>query len=247
MIKAIIFDLDDTLYDCLHENDQAVEDAVMTMARRYLYMDPGEVRAAFMAGRDQIKKEMAPCGDMAAQHNRLLYIQRMLEILGVNPFDYALDLYDCFWNTFLERIRPFPGAIELLKWIKSQGLQIGICTDMTAHIQYRKIDTLELRPYLDALTTSEEVGVEKPDRRMFERALGKFGVEPSEALYVGDSYRKDVMGAIRAGIRPIWYLSLAVPQGEDVAMAHDMEELKERIQQILEETGNGNREIKQNP
>lgn len=239
MIKAVIFDLDDTLYDCLHDNDQAVEDAVTVMARQYLHMERDVVREAFFAGRDQIKKEMAPCGDMAAQHNRLLYIQRMLEILGVKPFDCAIDLYDCFWNTFLDRIRPFPGAIDLLAWLKEQGIRIGICTDMTAHIQYRKIKRLGFEPYLDALTTSEEVGAEKPDRRMFERALSKFGVEPSEALYVGDSYRKDVMGAMRAGIRPIWYLSLATPQGEDVPMAHDMEELKERIQEIMEETGLG--------
>ena len=55
MIKAVIFDLDDTLYDCLHDNDQAVEDAVAVMAKQYLHMERDVVREAFFAGRDQVR------------------------------------------------------------------------------------------------------------------------------------------------------------------------------------------------
>ena len=96
MIKAVIFDLDDTLYDCLHNDHKSI-------------------------------KEQLSSWDMAAQHNRVLYIQKMLEILGVSPFKYAIDIYNYFWNDFLNRIELFPGALDFLKHLKDLGIKTEIC------------------------------------------------------------------------------------------------------------------------
>ena len=90
MIRAIVFDLDDTLYDCLHENDKAVEDTVRYVANELLHIDEVTVMKAFEEGRDMVKDQLS-AWDMAAQHNRVLYFQKMLEILGVSPFKYDLQ------------------------------------------------------------------------------------------------------------------------------------------------------------
>lgn len=81
MIRAIVFDLDDTLYDCLHENNKAVDDTVRYVANELLHIDEVTVMKAFEEGRDMVKDQLS-AWDMAAQHNRVLYFQKMLEILG---------------------------------------------------------------------------------------------------------------------------------------------------------------------
>ena len=231
MIKAIVFDLDDTLYDCLHENDRAVDDTVRYVANELLHMKEDVVKRAFETGRDTVKDQLS-AWDMAAQHNRVLYFQKMLEILGASPFKYDLTVYSYFWNNFLNRISIFPGALAFVDDMRARGIRIGICTDMTAHIQFRKIDRLGLTGRLDAMITSEEAGVEKPNRRMFDMIASKLGVRNEEVIYVGDSYKKDVMGAKNAGMTPVWYLSLQKKTDENVLAAESYDELKKIVNKI---------------
>lgn len=232
MIKAIVFDLDDTLYDCLHENDKAVDDTVRYVANELLHMDEDVVRKAFEEGRDTVKSQLSEW-DMAAQHNRVLYFQKMLELLGVSPFKYDLQVYNYFWDNFLNRISLFPEALKFIDDARALGIKIGICTDMTAHIQFRKIDRLGLTDRLDAMITSEEAGVEKPNRRMFDMIAEKLGVKNEEVIYVGDSYKKDVTGAKNAGMTPIWYLSLHDKTDEDVLAVSDYTELRDIVNKAI--------------
>ena len=216
MIRAIVFDLDDTLYDCLHENDKAVDDTVRYVANELLHIDEVTVMKAFEEGRDMVKDQLS-AWDMAAQHNRVLYFQKMLEILGVSPFKISI----------------FPGALEFIDDMKARGIKIGICTDMTAHIQFRKIERLGLTGRLDAMITSEEAGIEKPNRRMFDMIATKLGVKNDEVIYVGDSYKKDVMGAKNAGMTPVWYLSLQNKTDEDVLAVSSYPELKNIVNRAM--------------
>ncbi len=232
MIKAIVFDLDDTLYDCLHENDKAVDDTVRYVANELLHMDEDVVRKAFEEGRDTVKSQLSEW-DMAAQHNRVLYFQKMLELLDVSPFKYDLQVYNYFWDNFLNRISLFPEALKFIDDARALGIKIGICTDMTAHIQFRKIDRLGLTDRLDAMITSEEAGVEKPNRRMFDMIAEKLGVKNEEVIYVGDSYKKDVTGAKNAGMTPVWYLSLHDKTDEDVLAVSDYTELRDIVNKAI--------------
>lgn len=232
MIKAIVFDLDDTLYDCLHENDKAVDDTVRYVANELLHMDEDVVRKAFEEGRDTVKSQLSEW-DMAAQHNRVLYFQKMLELLDVSPFKYDLQVYNYFWDNFLNRISLFPEALKFIDDARALGIKIGICTDMTAHIQFRKIDRLGLTDRLDAMITSEEAGVEKPNRRMFDMIAEKLGVKNEDVIYVGDSYKKDVTGAKNAGMTPVWYLSLHDKTDEDVLAVSDYTELRDIVNKAI--------------
>ena len=98
----------------------------------------------------------------------------------------------------------FENVTEYLEAHKSKGVKICILTDLTAHIQYRKIEKLGLAKYVDFLVTSEEVGVEKPHPSMFIKALQKLECKPSEAVMIGDSWSKDIVGANALGIPSIW-------------------------------------------
>ena len=95
--------------------------------------------------------------------------------------------------------------MEFIEKLHRAGVKIALCTDMTAHIQYRKIKHLGLNKFIDSMVTSEETGLEKPARIMFELALKKLNVKAAETAYFGDSPERDMAGAKKAGITPFLY------------------------------------------
>ena len=196
--KAILLDIDNTLYD-YNITHAFAKNRVVEYCMAELSLSKDDINAAYETARKQIHIELT---ETAASHNRLLYFQRMSEILGVNPMKYGFEIYNTYWDSFLEVIKPFDGIYELLEKYKNQ---ICLVTDLTAHIQYRKIKKLGLEKYCDKLVTSEEAGHEKPHPYMFIMALQKLGLQPNEVCMIGDSYKKDVFGATNLGMAAIWF------------------------------------------
>lgn len=199
-IKAVLFDLDNTLYDF----NSAHKHALRTLAeygQSRFDVDPRRFLLTYKEADRQLKAELPL---VAACHNRLLIAQRMLELLDLPSIVTPLELYEIYWGAFLRVIKPYPGAMEVLDHLHGQGIRTGICTDMTAHIQHRKIAALGMSAFLDAMVSSEEAGVEKPNPKIFHDCLRKLKVNPNEALFIGDSFERDVCGAHAAGLIPFW-------------------------------------------
>ncbi|WP_322924053.1 HAD family hydrolase [Paenibacillus campi] len=197
--KGIILDLDDTLYDYQSAHRIAM-DITCKAIENELGLAAEQVQESFMQARNQIHTEL----DMtASSHNRLLYFQRMYEILGIHPVQYALDSYERYWSTLLDQMRLNEGVPEFLQSI--QDRKVCILTDLTAHIQHRKILRLNLGEHVDCLVTSEEAGREKPHPYMFMLALQKMKLQASEVCMIGDSFKKDMLGAHRLDIQAYWY------------------------------------------
>lgn len=95
--------------------------------------------------------------------------------------------------------------MELLRALKARGLRVGVGTNMTADMQIEKLRILGMTPWVDLLVTSEEVGAEKPDPRLFALCAEKAGAEPGRCVFVGDSLAKDAAGAQAAGLLGVWY------------------------------------------
>ncbi len=203
MIKGVIFDLDGTLYDYA-ANDVIAMKNLCACARERLGTEEAEFLKAYGDAKDLVKSRIVK---NAAQHNRMLFCQTALELLGFNPLHHAPELYEAYWGCFLEHMVPYDGVPAMLKGLKAAGISTAICTDMTAHIQYRKIRQLGLADLIDCLVTSEEAGEEKPSPLMFRSTLKKLGIQPAEAVYVGDSLDRDVEGASACGIHAVWFLA----------------------------------------
>ena len=137
----------------------------------------------------------------------MLYMQRLCELLDVNPVDYAPEMYDAYWDHFLDSMVLFDGAGECLEKCRSRGLKTVLVTNMTAQIQYRKLRKLGLGSLFDTLVISEEAGMEKPDPAIFAYALHKTGLRAGNCVHIGDSFNGDVLGARGAGIPSIWFSS----------------------------------------
>ena len=92
-------------------------------------------------------------------------------------------------------------ADQFLQLCAERNLPVCILSDLTTEIQIRKLEKLGLQKRTQYLVTSEEVGVEKPDRRMFEAALAKLNLAPQDVVMIGDDIKKDISGAEALGIR----------------------------------------------
>jgi 5'-nucleotidase len=96
--------------------------------------------------------------------------------------------------------------------LREAGRLLGIVTNGSTLVQHAKIDHVGLRGYVDLVIDSEAAGYAKPDRRIFELAAGKLGVELGpEGWMVGDMLNKDIEGGIAAGLHTIW-----LPHGREL-------------------------------
>ena len=196
--KALLLDIDNTLYD-YNSTHAIAKNSVIEFCKNQFNIDENDILKAYEKARKNVHIELS---ETAASHNRLLYFQKMCEILKINPLEYSFIMYNIYWDTFLENIIPFNGVYKLLEKYKNK---ICLVTDLTAHIQYRKIKELNLNEYCQAVVTSEEAGKEKPHPYMFMLALKKLNLKPNEVCMIGDSFKKDIFGASNLGINSIWF------------------------------------------
>ncbi len=201
MIRAVIFDLDDTLYD-YKTLDREAGRRVRELVCKRLDISADRYEEAFLYGRSMTKERL---GDMAASHNRMLYFQKTLEYLNCKPLSLSLQMYETYWGTFLTQMELYPGVRALLDRLHEREIRVGVCTDLTAHIQHRKLEALGLADDIDCMVSSEEAGREKPAPEIFALCLEKLGLRPAQVCFVGDDYRRDVMGAAAAGMRVVWF------------------------------------------
>jgi len=188
---AILFDTDNTLYpyDPAHAAaQQAVKDKVVNT----FSITPEEFDQAFKESREQVKMRLK---HTASSHSRLLYLQRMLEIMGLgSQVLLALDFEQTYWRTFLSNAILFDGVKELLDDIRLLGIPTAIVTDLTAQIQFRKVVYFGLDHYFDYIVTSEEAGFDKPHEAPFKIALEKMRPKGDCIWMIGDNPVNDIRG-----------------------------------------------------
>ncbi len=102
--------------------------------------------------------------------------------------------------------RLVPGALELLRHLRSLEVTIGILSNGFREVQHRKITSAGLDPYIDIVVLSDDIGINKPDVRLFDYAMERSGDnDPSHHLMIGDNPLTDITGAVNAGWNAIWY------------------------------------------
>ncbi len=191
--NAVLFDLDNTLYDYDHAHAKA-----LAQVRAKLGRNAGITPERFDALYDEARKSIkADLKDNASAHSRLLYFQRMIELTGLrSDVVMALDCEQTYWRTFLSAASLFPDVEETMRLIRSIGVQMAIVTDLTAQIQFRKIVYFGLESIVDHVVTSEEAGADKPSPQIYALAGRKLGLNPSAIVWmIGDDAKKDCEGA----------------------------------------------------
>jgi len=189
---AVLFDTDNTLYpyDPAH---QAAQEAVKEKVINTFAISAKDFENAFQEARKQIKTRL---GHTASSHSRLLYMQRMLEIMGLgSQVLLALDFEQTYWRTFLSNATLFDDVKELLDDLRLLGIPTAIVTDLTAQIQFRKVVYFGLDRYFNFIVTSEEAGFDKPHEAPFQIALEKLRPKGNTIWMIGDNPVNDIGGA----------------------------------------------------
>lgn len=194
-LRAIVFDLDDTLYpeqDYVYSGFQAV--ALWVEARLGICQD------AVLEGLWRLFSE----------GKRGNIFDLWLSSLGIAPEPWVsqmIEVYRGHWP----RISPYPDVLDLLPRLR-QRYRLGLVTDGYVNVQRKKLEALGLTSYFDAIVFSDTLGKDawKPSTIPFMAVLQQLGTSGPEAVYVADNPLKDFWGARLVGM---WTIRVRRPEG----------------------------------
>jgi HAD superfamily hydrolase (TIGR01509 family) len=234
MIQAVLFDLDDTLFDhrgCARDALAAVQRAHEILQK----MSFDALERAHAAFLEQLHGDVM-LGRVPLETARIERFRRLLQAAGVSADrEAAGELASIYRDTYKKRRRAVTGARAVMVAIKRRA-RLGIVSNNLLDEQQEKLRICQLDPFVDALVVSEEAGVSKPDPAIFHLALERLGARAEETVMVGDSWPADIEGARAAGIRAIWFnpTGAAAPDpSADVQQLERFEPADEAVRVIL--------------
>lgn len=161
----------------------------------------GEVTKAFLQ-RDRFLWPI--CHQMGIPTPDDKFTQKCQAPLCKNPLVRLADQMGEDFLAFTNKyFRVLPGAAELVRYLASK-YPLTVVSNGFVEVQYYKVEHSGLKDYFQHIVLSEEVGIQKPQPRIFEVALEKNGLCADEVLMIGDSYSSDIQGAKNAGIDQLW-------------------------------------------
>lgn len=206
--KAILLDWDDTIGDWSNAAWKALNDIYARYHLDELYdtvsdffntYEPYNLELWSKYGRSEVTKEQL--------HFERFYYPLMVntypEFRGMDKKTLALQMGDEFLQLTNKYFSLLPDAERVVKYLAAK-YPLTILSNGFKEVQYYKFSHSGLEPYFAHTIISEEIGINKPNPRLFELALEMNGVTPDEALMIGDSYTSDIAGAKAAGIDQLW-------------------------------------------
>jgi len=189
MIKAVIFDLDNTLVDFMRMKRLAVSAAIDSMIDAGLRLTPAEAQERI----DLIYKEKGI--EFQSVFDQLLYdvfqkVDYKILSAGVIAYRRAREA----------ALVPYPHVNMTLVALTKRGIKLAVVSDAPSREAWLRLTYLNFHHLFDAVVTFEDTGERKPSPAPFRRALDLLGVKPHETVMVGDWAERDVVGAANLGI-----------------------------------------------
>ena len=232
--RAVLFDLDDTLFDhrgCSRDALASVQNSHHALGAMAL----DDLETAHSRVLEELHADVM-LGRVPLEQARLERFRRLIAMSGGTPPDEAVARTAATYrDRYKEVRRAVRGARDLLQALSNRA-RIGIVSNNLFDEQREKLEHCGLAGFIDALVVSERVGVSKPDPAIFVAALEALQCDAAETVMVGDSWAADIAGARAAGIRPIWFNPLGAksPDGEPVAELRSLEPAAVVAELILE-------------
>ena len=201
--KNLFIDLDDTLYDFSAASQESFRETYdllhyeryfNSFEHFYSIYEPYNLQLWHIYGEGKITKE---------ELNKRRY-SYPLEVVGIHDQELA----DTFCREALGRIptknKLIEGAIELLEYLHPK-YNLYILSNGFKELQSRKMSTAGIDKYFDALILSEDIGVNKPNRELYEYALQKTSSTIEDSIMIGDMFETDIVGAANIGMKQIYF------------------------------------------
>jgi putative hydrolase of the HAD superfamily len=193
MIKAVIFDLDNTLVDFMHMKRQAVSAAITAMIDAGLGLTIEEAEARI----DAIYKERGI--EFQSVFDQLLYdvfqkVNYKILSAGIIAYRRAREA----------ALVPYPHVNMTLVALVKRGLRLAVVSDAPGREAWLRLCYLNFHHIFDSVVTFEDTGERKPSPAPFLRALQELNAKPHEALMVGDWAERDMVGAAQLGMTTVF-------------------------------------------
>jgi putative hydrolase of the HAD superfamily len=194
LIKTLLIDIDDTAIDSTAAARQALKYALAAHPA-VEGVDSEDLHELFFGILEETHVEWM-AGKLATDDLATVRMFRLVAQLGrgVDP-DEAERLGRRFRSGHLCARRPVEGAIKLLEEVRRRGVMVVAVTNNSVAEQEDKLRHCRMRHLLEGLVASQEVGIAKPDPRIFSIALDHAGCNRDQAVMLGDSWENDVLGA----------------------------------------------------
>jgi len=209
-VRAILFDYGHTLVD-FRRTEEALHDAYEQIRARIeatAYMEVPELldlidRVA--GGVDRLVGQSYQEGRME-ELNLAAVFRETLAAVGFDlPDDVIAHIVELDHSAYSNSISVEPEVLATLERLRGDGYAMGLVSNVSLlpHLMRADLDRLGIGRYLDGSVFSSEVGVRKPDPRIFREALDRVAAEPSHTVFVGDRLYDDVTGARSLGMRTV--------------------------------------------
>lgn len=219
-LRAILFDVDDTLYSTTTFADQARRNAILAMIRMGLKLDVEEALR-------ELKEVVAEFSTNYDRHyDKLLRRLPPEKLGGVNPAILVAAGVVAYHETKFRQLRPWKDAEEALEALHTRtNLVLGVLTEGLEVKQAEKLVRLDLYRFLDprAIFISDQIGISKPNPKLYRYAAEKLGLPPAEIMVVGDNPAKDLVPAKEVGMITVRHRGGGKHAGAPTAVAPDYE------------------------
>lgn len=193
MIRAVVFDLDNTLVDFMAMKRLAVDAAIHSMIDAGLGLSIDEAKARI----DAIYKERGI--EFQNVFDQLLYdifnkVDYKILSAGIIAYRRAREA----------ALVPYPHVYMTFTELLKRGLRLGVVSDAPAREAWLRLCYLNFHHLFDAVITFDDSGERKPSPKPFQRILRALAVKPEEALMVGDWAERDMVGAAQVGMKTVF-------------------------------------------
>lgn len=214
MLKAIIFDMDDTLLDWSGEDIEWTEfhrvhtRYVLDYVEKHVGPVNGDHESILTTMLDLTRDAWRDARDtLRAPHIGHILVDTFLEF-GVSADALDVDaMVDAYQWQPLPGVRPFDDVYDSLSLLREQGLKLGLVTNAFQPMRSRikELDAFNLVQFFerDAMISAADVGYLKPHARIFEDILTRLDVAANQSVFVGDSREADILGAKNAGMKGV--------------------------------------------
>lgn len=200
-MKALIFDVDDTLYDQIQPFERALE--------RHIEVAREQIEPLYLSFRRYADEvfEATATGKMSLKDSHIYRMKHALADFGYQVSDATALAIQIDYDYFQGQIELSPVFPEIFSWCQAQGIAMGIITNGPYRHQLRKIRTMGLVNWfeLEHVLISGQVGITKPNPAIFQLMEERLGMSGEDICYLGDSFGNDVVGAKAANWKAIWF------------------------------------------
>ncbi|MEE0064274.1 MAG: YjjG family noncanonical pyrimidine nucleotidase [Acutalibacteraceae bacterium] len=220
MIRNVLFDLDDTLFD-FHK----AEKIALTKTLVHFGIDPTEETLALYSTINAAHWKRLELGEISREEVKVGRYRELFKTIGVECDPVKATAY---YESMLAIGHYFmPGAPELLEELYRK-YRLYIVSNGTAKVQEGRIGSSGIAKYMDGIFISQILGANKPDKQFFDICFAEIpDFSLSETVIIGDSLSSDIKGGINAGITTVWFNPKGIENDNDIKPDYTIKELSE--------------------